>query len=79
MPSIQSTYSFLLVGFLYWLLGNRIWPVKWVCSRCNASNLKSKRSYGNNNGKIKLYLLLFEFYNMYLFNVSEKKPTDPKL
>ena len=26
MPSIQSNNLFMFVGFLYWLLGNGIWP-----------------------------------------------------
>ena len=75
MSSIQSRNLFLLVGFLYRLLGNGIWPVRGVRSRC--STIKSKRCYGNNNVKLKLYSLLVEIYCIDLFSVTEKKPTDP--
>ena len=60
MSSIQSRNLFLCVGFLYLLLGNGIWPVREVRSRC--STIKSKRCYGNNNVKIKLYSLLLDIY-----------------
>ena len=77
MSSIQSHNLFLFVGFSYRLLGNGIWPVRGVRSRC--STIKSKRSYGNNNVKVKLYSLLLDIYCIYLFSVTEKKPTDPEL
>ena len=77
MSSIQSTNLFLLIGFWHRLLGNRVWPVKGVLSRCNT--LKSKRCYGNNNLKVRLYSLSFDIYCMYLFSVTEKKLTDPEL
>ena len=66
MPSIQSNNLFMFVGFLYWLLGNGIWPearpVRGVRSRC--STIKSKRCYGNNKVKVKLhvYSLLLDIY-----------------
>ena len=72
MSSIQSCNLFLFVGFLYRLLGNGIWPVRGVRSRC--STIKSKRCYGN----IKLKLLL-DIYCIYLFSVTEKKAIDPEL
>ena len=55
MSSIQSRNLFS-VGFWYRLLGNGIWPVRGVPSRC--STIKSKRCYGNNNVKVKLNSLL---------------------
>ena len=77
MSSIQSHNLFLFVGFLYRLLGNGIWPVRGVRSCC--STIKSKRCYGNNNVKVKLYSLLLDIYCIYLFSVTEKKTTDPEL
>ena len=76
MSYIQSTNLFLWVGFLYRLLGNRIWPVKGVRSHCNT--FKLKRCYGNNNAKVKLYSVPFDIYRMYLFSITEKKPTHPE-
>ena len=70
MSSIQSRNLYLYVGFLYRLLGNGIWPVRGVRSRCGT--LKSKRCYGNNNLKVKLYSLLLDIYCIYLFSVTEK-------
>ena len=75
MSSIQSRNLFLFVGFLYRLLGNGIWPVRGVRLRC--STIKSKRCYGNNYVKVKLYSLLLDIYCIYLFSMTEKKPTDP--
>ena len=70
MSFLQSPISFLLGGFLYRLLGNRVWTVKGVCSCCNT--LKSKCCYGNNNVKVRFYSLLsFDIYCMYLFSVTE--------
>ena len=60
MSSIQSHNLFLFVGFLYRLLGNGIWPVRGLRSHC--STIKSKRCYGNNNVKVKLYSLLLDIY-----------------
>ena len=77
MSSIQSPNLFLLVGFLFSLLGNIIWPVKRVRSRYNT--YKSKCCHGHNNGTVRFYSLLFDIYRMYLFSVPEKKPTDPEL
>ena len=48
-----------------------------VRSRC--STIKFKRCCGNNNVKVKLYSLLLDIYCIYLFSVTEKKPTDPEL
>ena len=45
-------------------------------SRCDTS--KSKRCYGNSNVKARLYSLSSDIFNMYLFSVTEHKPTDPK-
>ena len=39
----------------------------------------SKCCYGNNNVKVLLHSLLFDINNVYLFSVTEKKPTDPGL
>ena len=72
MSSIQSRNLFLFVGFLYRLLGNGIWPVRVVRLRCSTN--KSKRCYGNNNVQVKP---LLDIYCIYLFSVTEKKPTDP--
>ena len=59
MSSIQSPNLFLLVAFFCRLLGNRVWPVKGVRSRCNT--LQSKRCHGNSNAvKVRLYSLLFD-------------------
>ena len=77
MSSIQSPNSFWSVGFLYRLLGNRVWPVRGVRSRFNT--LKSKRCYGNNKHKVRLKSLSFDNYCMYIFIVTEKKLTDPEL
>ena len=77
MSSIQSSKSFWLEGFLYRLLGNRVWPVRGVLSRFNT--LKSKRCYGNNNLKVRLKSLSFDNYYMYIFIVTEKKLTDPEI
>ena len=77
ISTIQSPNLFLLVGFLGRLLGNRVWPVRGVRSRCNTP--ESKRCYGNSNVKVGLYSLLFELFCMYHITVSEKKPTDPEL
>ena len=77
MSSIKSLNLFLLVGVLYRLLGNGIWPVKGVCSRCKT--FKSKSCYGNKNVKVRLYSLLFDIFRMYLFSVTEKKTIDPEL
>ena len=77
MSSIQSPNSFRSVGFLYRLLGNRVWPVRGVRSRFNT--LKSKRCYGNNNLKVRLKSLPFDNYCMYISIVTEKKLTDPEL
>ena len=77
MSFIQSRNLFLFVGFLYRLLGNGIWPVRGMLSRC--STIKSKGCYGNNNVKVKLYSLLLDICCIYLFGVTEKKPTDPEL
>ena len=63
MSSIQSPNLFLLVGFLYWLLSNRIWPVKGMRSRCNT--FKSKRCYGNNNATVRLYSLSFDIRGVF--------------
>ena len=60
MSSIQSSNLCLFVGFLYRLLGNGIWPVRGVRSRC--STIKSKRCYGNNYVKVNLYSLLLDIY-----------------
>ena len=60
MSSIQSRNLFLFVCFLYRLLGNGIWPVRGVRSRC--STIKSKRCYENNYVKAKLYSLLLDIY-----------------
>ena len=51
--------------------------VHYVYSLCNTSI--SKCCYGNNNVKVMLYSQLFDTYHMYLFSVTEKKPTEPKL
>ena len=75
ISSIQSPNLFLLVGFLCRLLGNRVWPVRGVHSRCNT--LESKRCYGNSNVKVRLYSLLFEICCMDLFSVIEKKQLTP--
>ena len=77
MSSIQLRNLILFVGFLYRLLGNGTRPVRGVRSRC--STIKSKRCYGNNNKKVKLKSLLLDIYCIYLFSVTEKKPTDPEL
>ena len=77
MSSIQSRNLFLFVGFLYRLLGNEIWPVRGVRSRC--STIKSKRCYGNNNVEVEFYSPILDRYCIYLFSVTEKKPTDPEL
>ena len=77
MSSIQSRNLFLFVGFLYRLLGNGIWPVRGVRSRC--STIISKRCYGNNNVRVKRNSLLLDVYCIYLFSVTKKKPTDPEL
>ena len=77
MSSIQSPNSFWLVGFLYRLLGNRVWPVRGVRSSFNA--LKSKRCYGNNDLKVRLKSLSFDNYCMYILIVTKKKLTDPEL
>ena len=77
MPSIQSPNSFWLVGFLYRLLGNRVWPVRGVRSRFNT--IKSKRCYGNNNLKVRLKSLSFDNYCMYIFIGTENKLTGPEL
>ena len=77
MSYIQSHNLFLSICFLYRLLGNGIWPVRGVHSRC--STIKSKRCYGNNYVKVKLYSLLLDIYCIYLFSVTEKKLTDPEL
>ena len=58
MLSIKSLNLFLLVGVLYLLLCNIIWPVKDVFSCCNG--LKSKSCYINKNIKERLYSLLFD-------------------
>ena len=39
----------------------------------------SKRCYGNSNVYARLYSLSSDIFNMYLFSVTEQKPTDPKL
>ena len=77
MSYIQSHNLFLFICFLYRLLGNGIWPVRGVRSRC--STIKSKRCYGNNYVKVKLNSLLLDIYCIYLFSVTEKKLTDPEL
>ena len=48
-----------------------------VRSRCGTSY--SKRCYGNSNVKARLYSLSSDMLNMYLFSVTEQKPTGPKL
>ena len=79
MSSIQSRNLFLFVGFKYRLQGNGIRSVRGVHSRC--STIKSKRCYGNNNVKVKVYslLLYIYIYCIYLFSVTEKKPNYPEL
>ena len=67
----------MLVGFIYWLLGNRTRPVGRVRSRCNTSI--SKRCHGNNNANVMLHSLSFDTYYMYLLSDTKKKTTDPKL
>ena len=60
-------------------------PVAWqqsmacqrVRSRCNT--LESKLCYGNSNVKVRLYSLLFDSYCMYVFSITEKKPTVSEL
>ena len=46
-------------------------------SRCDISY--SKRYYGNSNVNTMLYSLSSDIFNMYLFSVTEQKPTEPKL
>ena len=75
MSSIQSRNLFLFVGFLYRLLGNGIWPVRGVCSRC--STIKSERCYGNNNVKVELYSLVLDIYCIYIFGVTESNQLTP--
>ena len=77
MSYIQSPNSFWSVGFLYRLLGKRVWPVRGVRLRFNT--LKSKRCYGNNNLKVRLKSLSFDNYCMYIFIVTKTKLTDPEL
>ena len=77
ISSIQLHNLYLLVGFIYWLLGNRIWPVEQVRSYCNTSI--SKRCHGNDNVNVMLHLLSCDTYYMYLLSATEKKPTGPKL
>ena len=77
MSSIQSPNSFWLVGFLYRLLGNRVWPVRGVRSRFNT--LKCKRCYGNNSLKVRLWSLSLDNYRMYIFGETEKILIDPEL
>ena len=77
MSSIQKPNLYLLVGFIYWSLGNRTWPVERVRSRCNISI--SKRCRGNDKTNVMLHLLSFDTYNMYLLSAIEKKTIDPKL
>ena len=48
-----------------------------VRSHCDTS--KSKRCYGNSNLKARLYSLSSDIFNMYLFSVTEQKPTGPKI
>ena len=60
-------------------------PVAWqqsmacqrVRSRCNT--LESKCGYGNSNVKVRHYSLLFDSYFMYIFSMTEKKPTESEL
>ena len=47
--------------------------------RSRGDRSKSKGCYGKSNVKARLYLLSFDIYNMYLFSVTRKKPTDPTL
>ena len=77
ISSIQSPHLFLLEGFLCRLLGNIVWSVRGVRSRCNT--LESKHCYGNSNVKVRLYSLLLDIYCMYLSSMTEKKPSDPEL
>ena len=77
MSSIQKPNLYLLVGFIYWSLGNRTWAVERVRSRCNTSI--SKRCHGNDNANVMLDLLSFDTYYMYLLSATEKKTIDPKL
>ena len=77
MSSIQWSNLYLLVGFIYWLLGNRAWPVEGVHSRCNTSI--SKRCHRNEHANVMLHSLSFDTYYMYLLSATEKKTTDPKL
>ena len=71
MSSIQLPNLFLLVGVLYRLLGNRIWPVKGVRLRCNA--VKSKNCYRNKNVKLRLYSLSFDIYRIYIIQCDRKE------
>ena len=77
MSSIQWRNLYLLVSFIYWLLGNQTWPVEQVRSCCNTSI--SKRCRGNDNANVMLHSLSFDTYYMYLLSATEKKTTDPKL
>ena len=77
ISSIQKPNLYLLVGFIYWLLGNRTWPVERVRSRCITSIFK--RCHGNDNVNVMLHLLSFDTYYVYLLSATEKKTTDPKL
>ena len=77
MSSIQQPNLYLLEGFIYWLLGNRAWPVKRVRSRCNTSIYK--RCHGNDNANLMLHSLSLDTYYMYLLSAIEKKTTGPKL
>ena len=51
ISSIETPNLFLLGGFLCRLLGNKVWHVRGVCSRCYT--LQSKRCYGISNVKLK--------------------------
>ena len=75
ISSIQLPNLYKLVGFEYWLLGNRTWSVEQVRSLCNTS--KSKRCHGNNNANAMLHSLSFDTYYMNLLSATEKKTTDP--
>ena len=37
-----------------------------------------KQSYGNSNVKARLYSLSSDTFDMNIFSVTERKPTDPK-
>ena len=75
MSSIQSRNLFLFVGFLYRFLGNGIWLVRAVRSRC--STIISKRCYGNNNVRVKRNSLLLDIYCIYLFSVTKRNQLTP--